>query len=68
MSLILYLHDSSRGLLRHVVDSILVSEPVGSLHRVVEMPSPVVLLHVPQSCIDSSLCNRLHLTKINVQP
>ena len=50
-----YLHHRGRGLLRHVVDGILVPQPVGALHSVVEVPPPVVLLHVPQGGVDPSL-------------
>lgn len=50
-----YLHHGGRGLLRHVVDGILVSQPVGALHGVVEVPPPVVLLHVPQGGVDPPL-------------
>ena len=50
------LNHSGRCLLCHVVDSGLVPEPVTALHCVVHVPSPVVLLHVAQGCIDTSLC------------
>lgn len=61
----LYLHYSSRSLLCHVVDSILVSQPVRSLHCVVEMPSPIILLHVPQSGIDTTLWSNIQQLNIN---
>lgn len=54
-----YLHYSSRSLLCHVVDSVLVSQPIRSLHCVVEMPPPVIILHVSQSCVDPTLWTRL---------
>ena len=44
-----------RGLPRHIMDSILVSEPVGALDSVVHMPSVVVFGDVPQCGIDSAL-------------
>lgn len=50
-----YLHYSLRSLLCHVMDSILVSQPIRSLHCVIEMPPPVIVLHVPQSSIDPTL-------------
>lgn len=50
-----YLHYSCRSLLCHVVNSILVSQPIRSLHGVIKMPPPVILLHVPQCCIDPTL-------------
>ena len=50
-----YLDYSCRSLLCHVVDGVLVSQPIRPLHCVIEMPSPVIILHVPQSCIDPAL-------------
>ena len=49
------LQDSIRSFLGHVVDSVLISEPVRALNCVIEVPSPVVLVHVSQGSIDSSL-------------
>lgn len=40
----------------HVVDRILVSQPVSTLHRVVEVPAPVILTHVTKCSIDTTLC------------
>lgn len=53
-----YLYYGCRSLFCHVVDGILVSQPVGSFHCVVEMPPPVIILHVSQSCIDPTLRTR----------
>ena len=39
----------------HVVDGILVSQPIASLNCVVCMPSPVVIVHIAQSRIDPAL-------------
>lgn len=50
-----YLHYGSWCLLCHVVDGVLVSQPIRSLYCVIEVPPPVILLHVPQSCIDPTL-------------
>ena len=47
--------DSLWCLLGHIVNSILVSEPITSLDCVIEVPSPIVLMHVSESGIDSSL-------------
>lgn len=63
MGTISHLHNSSRSLLSHVVNGILVSEPIRSLHCVIEMPSPVIILHVSQGCIDSTLLPRATLDK-----
>lgn len=56
-----YLHHGCRSLLCHIMDSILISQPIRSLHCVVEMPPPVILLHVPQSGIDPTLWTRWKL-------
>lgn len=39
----------------HVVDGILVTKPVGTLDSVVHVPVPVVLVHVTESGIDTTL-------------
>lgn len=50
-----YLNHGGRSLLCHVMDGILIPQPVRAFHSVIEMPSPVVLFHVPQGSIDTSL-------------
>jgi hypothetical protein len=50
------------------MDGILIPQPVGAFHSVIEMPSPVVLFHVPQSSIDTSLeipYNCLHILTVS---
>lgn len=37
------------------MDRILIAQPVAPLHRVVHVPPPVVLVHIPQRSIDPSL-------------
>lgn len=54
-SVVLELNDGSLGLSGHVVDGILVSEPIGSLDGIVEMPPPVVGVHVSERSVDTSL-------------
>mmetsp|Transcript_15598 Transcript_15598/g.21318 ORF Transcript_15598/g.21318 Transcript_15598/m.21318 type:complete len:375 (-) Transcript_15598:215-1339(-) len=39
----------------HVMDGVLVAQPVRSLHRVVHVPPPVVLRHVAQRRVDAAL-------------
>ncbi|EJK57810.1 hypothetical protein THAOC_22107, partial [Thalassiosira oceanica] len=39
----------------HVVDGVLVAQPVGALDRVVHVPPPVVLAHVPEGRVDAPL-------------
>jgi len=47
--------DSSWRLPSHVLDSVLITEPVTALDSVVEVPSPVVLVHVSKGRVDTSL-------------
>lgn len=51
----LKLIDGIRCLLAHIVDSILIPEPVTSLDCVVGVPAPVVVMHVAEGSIDASL-------------
>jgi len=37
------------------MDSILVSEPIRTFDRIVHVPPPIILVHVPESSVDSSL-------------
>ena len=54
-AIVLQLDDSSWCLSGHVVDGILVSEPVRALDGVIHVPSPVVRLHVAKGRVDASL-------------
>lgn len=40
----------------HVLDCVLVSQPVRPLDGVVCMPAPIIHCHVAQGCIDTALC------------
>ncbi len=51
----LELEDGVGSLLAHVVNGILVTEPVGTLDRVVGVPTPVVLGHVAEGSVDTTL-------------
>ncbi len=51
----LELSDGGRGLAAHIVNGILVTEPVGALDSVVHMPAPVIFGHVTERCIDTAL-------------
>mmetsp|Transcript_7895 Transcript_7895/g.13313 ORF Transcript_7895/g.13313 Transcript_7895/m.13313 type:complete len:352 (+) Transcript_7895:1043-2098(+) len=51
----LQLEHSTGSLSAHVVNGVLISEPVRTLDSVVHMPLPVVLCHVSESGIDASL-------------
>jgi hypothetical protein len=41
--------------LAHVVDGVLIAEPVAPLHSIIGVPPPVVLVHVAQRGVDSAL-------------
>ncbi len=44
----------------HVVDGVLVAEPVAALDGVVGVPAPVVGSHIAQGCVDTTLgCHRV---------
>ena len=59
--------DRVRRLLAHVFDRILVTEPVGTLDRVVHVPAPVVFTHVAERCADAALCrNRVTAGRENL--
>jgi hypothetical protein len=49
------LEDGLWGFAGHVLNGILVTEPVGSLDRIVEVPPPVIIVHIAESRIDSAL-------------
>mmetsp|Transcript_21841 Transcript_21841/g.33823 ORF Transcript_21841/g.33823 Transcript_21841/m.33823 type:complete len:461 (+) Transcript_21841:361-1743(+) len=51
----LHLVDSGRSLLSHVLDGILVTEPVTALNSVIVVPLPVVSVHVSEGGVDTSL-------------
>lgn len=55
-AVVLQLDHSLRRLARHVVDGVLVAQPVRSFHCVVHVPLPVVVLHVAEGRIDAALC------------
>lgn len=54
-SIVLQLRHSGYSLTGHIVDSILVTEPVASFHSVIMMVSVVILVHVSQRSIDATL-------------
>ena len=54
-AVVLELDDGGRGLTGHVVNSILVTEPIRALDGIVHVPPPVVLVHVAQRGIDATL-------------
>ena len=39
----------------HVLDGVLVTQPIAALDGVIRMPAPIVLGHVAQGCIDATL-------------
>jgi hypothetical protein len=52
---VLQLNNRRWRLPRHIVNGILVTEPVRALDRIVHVPSPVVLVHVAQGRVDAAL-------------
>lgn len=51
----LELSNSDGGLTSHVLDGVLISKPITTLHSIVEVPSPVVVVHVAEGCVDATL-------------
>ena len=51
----LQLNHRSRSLTTHILNRILISQPIRALHRVVCMPTPVILTHISKGSIDTSL-------------
>lgn len=54
-AVVLELDDGGGSLTGHVVNRILITEPVGALDSVVHVPSPVVLVHVAKGGVDATL-------------
>ena len=54
-AVVLELDDRRRRLFAHVLDRVLVAEPVGALDGVVHVPAPVVLAHVAERGADAAL-------------
>ena len=52
---VIELDDCLRRLATHVLNGVLVAEPVGALDRVVHVVAPVVLLHVANRRVDAAL-------------
>lgn len=54
-SVVFELDDCIWSNLAHVLDSVLISEPIGSLHSVVVVVFPAVLFHIAESGVDTAL-------------
>ncbi len=54
-AVVLELDNGGGSLTGHVVNGILVTEPVGALDGIVHVPSPVVLVHVAERGVDATL-------------
>lgn len=39
----------------HVLDGVLIAKPIATFYGIVEMPSPVILMHVSKSSVDTTL-------------
>ena len=57
-AVVLQLDHRARRLAAHVVDRVLVAQPVAALDRVVHVPPPVVLAHVAQRRVHTALRRR----------
>ena len=49
------------SLFGHVVDSVLISEPITTFDSVVKMPSPIVRMHVSECGINTTLIKRVNV-------
>lgn len=54
-AVILQFDDGLGGLAAHILDGVLIAQPVGALDCVVGVPTPVVLRHVAESGVDAAL-------------
>lgn len=54
-AVVLELDNGGGSLAGHVVNGVLVTEPVGALDGIVHVPSPVVLVHVAERGVDATL-------------
>lgn len=54
-SVVLQFHHSSGCFLAHVLNGVLITEPVRTLYCVVHMPAPVILPHIAQGSTDAAL-------------
>uniref|UniRef100_A0A2M3ZLN8 Uncharacterized protein n=1 Tax=Anopheles braziliensis TaxID=58242 RepID=A0A2M3ZLN8_9DIPT len=54
-AVVFQLNHGLRCLARHVVDCILIAQPIRTLHRIVHVPLPIVLLHITEGRINASL-------------
>lgn len=51
----LELEDGLGRLTSHILDGVLITEPVTTLNGVIEMPAPVIIVHVAESSVDTAL-------------
>lgn len=49
------LQNSFRSLSAHVMDGVLISQPIASLYCIVCVPSPVIIVHISKGSVDTSL-------------
>lgn len=54
-TIVLELDDTLGRLAGHVVNSVLITEPIRTLDGIVHVPSPVILVHVTERSIDTTL-------------
>ena len=59
--------NSGRRVARQVFDSVLVTQPVGSLDGIIHVPAPVIFTHVAERSGDAALCgNRVGARRENL--
>ena len=51
----LELQDCLGSLPSHIVNGVLITEPIAAFHGIVEVPAPIILVHVTQGSVDTSL-------------
>ncbi len=55
-AIVLQLDDRGDGFLTHVLDRVLIAEPVGTLDGVVHMIAPVIIAHIAEGSGNTALC------------
>ena len=58
------LDDGLWGLSCHIVYGILVSKPVGSLHGIIHMPPPIILMHATRNVSGPESMNRISVERL----
>lgn len=54
-TIVLKLYDSSGGLAAHVLDRVLITQPIAALHSIITVPAPVVSVGISNGSVDTTL-------------